>query len=681
MELPPWIADEDDLAVRTVAALGALIDEEQGRTVLLSNRLRELLEERNSHQGDQIQRRAMDEAIAEVEQERTAHERARVKGLSPAAPYFGHLRLEEDGRRRDLLIGKGSGIAPSLPAPIVDWRNAPISGIFYAYDQGESFDAEIAGRERVGVVEVKRTVDVAAGVVQSITVDGVTARRGAGHAWTLADPRDRGARAQDEDHRLPDIIALITREQFQILTRSDTGVVVLRGQAGSGKTTVALHRIAYLHFQDPVRFARHKIMVVMFNKALQVYVRRALSDLELGGVQVFTFHAWAARMLGDGGERPRFVGGTPASVARLMAHPELDGLLVDHVRGLGERLAAWLPVPAEERAVWEATPGSGWARLDAFWRGGGRRAPALRQRLVRRIADHAKDVAGLFDDAEAVAARLGVSEAVVRAAAAHGASHLAAGTSAFEHAALLLRVGQLKAGSTAMAQCSWRHRYAHIVVDEAQDLSPIQVAALVDAADARRSVTLAGDPAQTLYDVGGTALSGGMTVDDRSVAVDTLPVGHRSTAPIMRLALRARGESSPELIAATRPGADPIWWRGPDASPGRMAGVLREVRRRRPASLVAVLCRDRAAADRWFADLSDFGVPELRRGDRDRFGFGPGVVVSNVHQVKGLEFDGVVLVDPAAYGERERNLLHVAITRAAEWLWVAAPRGGGVLDG
>ena len=69
----------------------------------------------------------------------------------------------------------------------------------------------------------------------------------------------------------------------------------------------------------------------------------------------------------------------------------------------------------------------------------------------------------------------------------------------------------------------------------------------------------------------------------------------------------------------------------------------------------------------------------MRRAERADFRFTPGVVVSNVHQVKGLEFDGVVLVDPAAYRQHDKHLLHVAITRAAERLWIAAPRGPGAL--
>lgn len=67
----------------------------------------------------------------------------RGKGESPPidrkSPYFGHLRLDEGGRRRDVLIGARSFVEPGGGVQIVDWRNAPVSRLFYRYEEGDSY--------------------------------------------------------------------------------------------------------------------------------------------------------------------------------------------------------------------------------------------------------------------------------------------------------------------------------------------------------------------------------------------------------------------------------------------------------------------------------------------------------------------------------------------------------------
>lgn len=686
---PPWLEAEDDLANDTVAALAELVQAEETRKVELSDQLRQLLEDRQAACDDPLQQASIDEGIREVERARKVHDRAnRVRDLDPSTPYFGHLTLEEGRKQRDVLIGKGSAVDRRLPASIVDWRNAPISRLYYEYEEEDEYVEEIAGREREGTIVARRTLDIRGKVLQSVETAELVARKRAGGVWEVRDKQSEVLERSDlredpEDHALPDIVALISPSQFAVLTKPDSGVVILRGQAGSGKTTVALHRIAYLRYHDPERFRPERVLVVMFNKALQTYIQRALKDLDIAGVRVATFHAWARGMLRRGGFPTRFYGGAPPDVTALKQHPAIDGLLAAAVDRLGARLEAWLD-PGAHQDTWEDTEGSGLDRVAAFFEALPDGALAeLHSKIRRRLADHLRDLYALFDDPDFARAHLPTElHGSLPAAARHQAARREQGALDFADAALILRLGQLVAERGGLLKPPWRHAYAHIVADEAQDLSAPAIRVLLDAADKKRSVTLAGDPAQTLYEAGTFGLlADGRKALGQALELDTLPVGHRSTRPILELALRASGRSDPDLLARTRPGHPVVWLRDAQAAPPAVAQVVAGFRERRPNSLVAVLCRSKAVADRWTADLQAAGLAGVRRGHRDDFGFGPGVVVSNVHQVKGLEFDGVVLVEPSAYRERDRNLLHVAITRAADQLWVVSTGGDGLLAG
>lgn len=691
MDVPSWVLEEDELCNRMVATLAELAQAEGRETVDLSNQLRALLAQRAETGSDLAQRAALDEAIDELERRRATHAKAhRTRDLDAGSPYFGHLVLEEEGKRRELLVGKGSAVDRRLPCNVVDWRNAPISRIYYEFEEGEEFEVEVAGRTREGTVEARRTLDIRGGVLQGAETDELAARKREGNRWTALRKSDEALERSDtrddpEDHALPDIVALITRDQFEVLTRPDSGVVVLRGQAGSGKTTVALHRIAYLHYHDPDRFALSRVLVVMFNKALQTYIRRALGDLDIAGVQVVTFHAWANRMLRAGGYTSRFGTATPDSVTAFKQHPAIEDLLHHAVARLGDRLEAWLPVPEAWSEAWQATSGQGLARVGRFLAGSSEdhTLQALRDRVFARLRDGRRDLFGLLDDPEAAKRMLPTSlHASLRTVADHLTRQKETQTLDFADAALLLRLGQLVAKETPGFRVPWYRSLAHIVADEAQDLSAPAIRVLLDAADEHQSVTLAGDPAQTLYDAGEYGV---FSTDDTGLGerlhLDQLPVGHRSTEPIMALALAASGRSDPALLARTRPGHPVVWLEGDQATVEAAAAEITQFRARRPASFVAVLTRTRAEADRWAKALDPQLDVKVRRGNRDDFAFEAGVVVSNVHQVKGLEFDGVVLVEPATYPARDRNLLHVAVTRAADQLWVVARSSRGLLAG
>jgi DNA helicase-2/ATP-dependent DNA helicase PcrA len=162
-----------------------------------------------------------------------------------------------------------------------------------------------------------------------------------------------------------------------------------------------------------------------------------------------------------------------------------------------------------------------------------------------------------------------------------------------------------------------------------------------------------------------------------TTVIRPLEISYRSTAEVMRFARAILGPlAGPEQPA--RPGA-PVELHRFDAmgeAVALLADALRSLMAREPTSSVALIARHPAQADAWHRALERAEVPSLRRVRRQDFPFTPGVDVTDVAQVKGLEFDYVVLLDvteanyPAAV--EARHLLHIGATRAAHQLWLIA---------
>jgi DNA helicase-2/ATP-dependent DNA helicase PcrA len=107
-----------------------------------------------------------------------------------------------------------------------------------------------------------------------------------------------------------------------------------------------------------------------------------------------------------------------------------------------------------------------------------------------------------------------------------------------------------------------------------------------------------------------------------------------------------------------------------------VADALRSLIGREPSASVALITRHAGQADAWYAALARAEVPQLRRVRRQDFAFVPGVDVTDVAQVKGLEFDYVILLDVNQSGYpgtvESRHLLHIGATRATHQLWLIA---------
>ncbi len=636
--------------------------------------------------------------------------------VDPRCPYFAHLRLQEGDRTRDVMIGRGTHIDGKGGVRIVDWRHAPVSQLYYRYPEGASYEETFGEREVEGEILVRRTVTVRDGeLVRIHAPQGVfVKRRGEWASFdaassSLAGGQGTAARAergvlgtggdgeQRLDRHLPEIAALLDPRQFELISAPDAGVVVIQGGAGSGKTTIGLHRIAYLAYRAPERFRAQRILVVTYGPGLAAYISEVLPSLGVEGVKVVTFQAWAEkrRKLAFPWVKARYEDDTPAQASKLKKHPAL-------LRLLAARARAHLAAPRARRTARAAL--QLWAEvltdlpaleaaMAAFGDGAMTRAELavahryVTERCTALVEERETDDSPTSDDDEPGRRDDGADVDVDERRLdedddrSHGVDgeHIDAEVLKVdrEDDALMLRAHQLLAGPLKKGRDVLA--YDHLFVDEAQDLSPVELAVLLEATSAAKSVTLAGDTAQRLYMDNGfrdwREVLGDLGLE--SANIEPLRIAYRSTREVVAFSREVLGPlAEPDPPAAPRSGAPVEAHSFPDA--GAAVAFLGEALRRlfqhEPRASVGVLARFPEQADAYFDGLRRAEVPNLRRVHHQDFVFKAGVDVTEVRQVKGLEFDYVILVDVnrTVYpvDDASRHLLHIGATRAAHQLWV-----------
>jgi DNA helicase IV len=628
--------------------------------------------------------------------------------LGDASLVFGRIDQARSEGGETFYIGRIAVADGDQEPLVVDWR-APVAEPFYRATGRSPMGLvrrrhfATRGRKLLGIEDelFGEGADLLGGEM-SITDDGSRVR---GQSSLIA------ALEESRTGHLTDIVATIQGEQDEVIRSPLPGVLVVQGGPGTGKTVVALHRAAYLLYTHRFPLEGQGVLVAGPNRLFLGYIERVLPSLGEAGVEL--------AVLADLVDGVRVRGRDHGATARIKGDARMSKLLAkavrDRERGLRSPLrvpfgAQTLVLPAERTAeiVGEArrrfrthNPGRRFVERELFValtevsrvpvaadevRERLRQAPEVREALERMwpVLTPAELLHDLFgsralvdlaagrrlDPGERAALVRARSERVDQVVWTHDDVPL------LDEARALL--GPRRRRRTNGEDPDEIRTYGHIVVDEAQDLSPMQLR-MLERRSLNGSMTVVGDIAQA---------TGVWAHKDWDEILEHLPrkrpgqraeltIGYRIPGPSMDLAAKVLREAAPALRppdSVRQEGDEPRVVSAPaDELAARVVGVAVEERDAVDPGSVAVIAPS-TLVDDVAAGLDAAGV-EYGRAARN--GLEARVTLVPVSLVKGLELDAAVVVEPAAIVDEEAQgmrALYVALTRATKRLAIVHAR-------
>jgi len=598
-------------------------------------------------------------------------------------------RIDQVGGDR-FYIGRIAVSDETSEPVVVDWR-APVAEPFY----------RATGRDSMGLVR-RRHFASSGRVLRGIDDEFFGEARDALQPGAVVGQGALIAALEEaRSGKLGDIVATIQGEQDEVIRSPLQGVLVVQGGPGTGKTVVALHRAAYLLYTHRFPLEGQGVLVLGPNRLFLSYIEQVLPSLGEAGVQIAVLGDMVPNVRATGVDRP--------AEARIKGELRMCDLLAKGVRDRQRRLreTAIIPLGVERLRV---TPEDSaelisHARRRARSHNGGRKffteafyrllASKMREPLDWQIV---KDrVRALPETREAIERMWPVltpaeflndlfsSMALMRLAGSRWFSD--------DELALLRQPRSQEASSVTWSTNDIplldealellgprpKHReedairtYGHIVVDEAQDLSAMELR-VIDRRSLNGSMTIVGDIAQA------TSASGHSSWESilkhlpvrRPPMRAELLIGYRVPAPSMKLASRILTLAAPGLTpprSIREAGDEPIIEQTDDEhfADDLCAAVKRETAAVAAGS-VAVICPT-SWVQRIEAALVSGGV-DFGQAHRGRFDHQ--VTVAPVGLVKGLELDTCIVIDPQAILDEEfrgPQTLYVALTRATKRL-------------
>lgn len=208
------------------------------------------------------------------------------------SPYFARIDFRADGEKEaeKIYIGRATLMErETFTLYVYDWRT-PIASVFYRYGTGPASYTAPAG-DITGEVTLKRQYEIRDGeLIYYFDAD-----------VQVNDAFLRELLSRPASAAMKSIVETIQRDQDEVIRDMQSDVLLVQGAAGSGKTSVALHRAAYLMYQglSDKRLSRHEILILSPNAVFERYISNVLPELNEGQVQTALFDELVSDILPD----------------------------------------------------------------------------------------------------------------------------------------------------------------------------------------------------------------------------------------------------------------------------------------------------------------------------------------------------------------------------------------------
>ncbi len=573
--------------------------------------------------------------------------RWRVLALVRENPYFARIDFHEDGKpfSNELYLGKTTIMDADKRIRAVDWR-APVASLYYENRPGPAGYACPEGKIS-GELLLKRQFTSDCGELTKYDDIDITSD----------DELLRPYLTMASDVRLKNIIATIQAEQNRII-RADLGRdMIVQGSAGSGKTTVALHRIAYFVYTWAERFTPDRFMILAPNNFFLQYIAPVLPDLGVEDVTQWTFEDMFRTITGIKASVENPVAGLTSVMEGASFEDRAYKCSLACRESLDAFVENWelsnLPAGPLIVGITEVYPAGAVAELY------GRQSSTLP--IVTRVKDIKRQLEALVRDMTG-------GKAAVR-----------------ELLSPMLRPSVLelygKFLTISKPRLTWEdltpllylyhrlygaadRRTKHIIIDEAQDFSPFTLSTLREIYP-NAAFTVFGDLAQGIFPYRGLESweSANTDIFDGHAFSAVLKKSYRTTTEIMEAAGSVLSDKSLAGEAFVRHGP-PVEFKIALA-PREWQGLLSEsTAKYAHHKQTAVITRTPGSC----AALGRILKAPVVTGKDEPLPKGLCVIPAALS--KGLEFDAVIIADADSYTERDDKLLYVAMTRAMHELTV-----------